>query len=94
MTEMVRLFLTSDEKNKHLLRNGIFLDQMHFDCVAAEEDLEKKLTFQCFNCQMWAGHKTWECKNQVKCVICGGPHKKSECSKTKAEAKRSPFVPG
>ena len=86
-TEMVRLFLKSEEKKKHLLRNGIFLDQMHFNCVAAKEDLEKKLTFQCFKCQAWGDHKTWECKNESKCVICSGPHKKAECTKTKAEAK-------
>ena len=86
-TEMVRLFLKSEEKKKHLLRQGIFLDQMHFDCVAAKEDLEKKLTFQCFKCQAWGDHKTWECKGDTKCVICGGPHKKAECTKTKAEAK-------
>ena len=86
-TEMVRLFLKSEEKKKHLLRQGIFLDQMHFKCVPAKEDEEKKLTFQCFNCQAWGSHKTWECKNATKCVMCGESHKRSECTKTKTEAK-------
>ena len=86
-TEMVRLFLKTEEKKKHLLRHGIFLDQMHFDCVAAKEDLEKKLTFQCYKCQVWGDHKTWECKNDTKCVLCGGPHKKADCNKTKEEAR-------
>ena len=56
----------SEEKKKYLLRQGIFLDQMHFDCVAAKEDVEKKLTFQCFKCKAWGQHKTWECRNETK----------------------------
>ena len=86
-TEMVRLFLKSEEKKKELLRKGILLDQMSFKCVAAKEDLEKKLTFQCYNCQVWNDHKTFQCEKPTKCVICGGPHKKAECDKTKNEAK-------
>ena len=60
---------------------------MSFKCVAAKEDVEKKLTFQCFNCQVWNDHKTFQCENSTKCVICGGPHRKSECDKKKEEAK-------
>ena len=85
-TELVRLFLKTEEKKKQLLRHGLYLDQMHFKCVAAKEDEEKKLTFQCYNCQAWGDHKTWQCEKETKCVICGGPHRKADCEKTKSEA--------
>ena len=85
-TEMMRLFLKDEAKKKHLLKNGIYLDQMHFRCVAAKEDTEKKLVFQCFNCQQWNDHKTFDCKNETKCVICAESHRKSECPKQKADA--------
>ena len=85
-TEMMRLILKDDAKKRLLLKNGIFLDQMHFKCVQAKEDTEKKLVFQCWNCQQWNDHKTFECKNKVKCVLCAGEHRKSECTKEKSEA--------
>ena len=85
-TKMMRLFLKDDGKKKHLLKNGLFLDQMHFKCVPAKEDVEKKLAFQCWNCQIWNDHKTFECKNETKCVICAGNHRKTECQKQKTEA--------
>ena len=85
-TEMMRLILKDEGKKKHLLKNGIFLDQMHFKCVAAKEDVEKKLAFQCWNCQQWNDHKTFDCKNETKCVICAGSHRKSDCQKQKNES--------
>ena len=65
-TEMMRLILKDEAKKRQLLKNGIYLDQMHFKCVQAKEDSEKKLVFQCWNCQQWNDHKTFECKNKVK----------------------------
>ena len=88
-TEMMRLVLKDEQTKKQLLKNGLYLDQMRFKCVAAREDEEKKLVFQCFKCQALNDHKTWECKNEQKCVLCAGPHMKSECNKSKEEAKCS-----
>ena len=85
-TEMMRLILKEEGKKKQLLKNGIYLDQMHFKCVPAKEDTDKKLVFQCWNCQQWNDHKTFDCKNKVKCVICAGEHRKSDCPKQKSEA--------
>ena len=85
-TEMMRLILKDEGKKNQLLKNGIFLDQMHFKCVPAKEDQDKKLVFQCWNCQQWNDHKTFECKNETKCVICAGNHRKTECTKQKNEA--------
>ena len=62
---------------------------MKFNCIEAKEDAEKKLAFQCFNCQQWNNHKTFECKNETKCVICAGAHRKSSCPKQKSDAKCS-----
>ena len=59
---------------------------MVFTCVQAKEDTEKKLVFQCWNCQKWNDHKTFECKNETKCVICAGSHRKSDCPKQKTDA--------
>jgi hypothetical protein len=83
---MMRIFLKDEDKKKALLKNGLYLDQMRFKCVPAKEDQNKKLVFQCFNCQQWNSHKTWECENVTKCVICSGPHKKTDCTKKKEEA--------
>ena len=88
-TEMMRLVLKDDQTKKQLLKNGLYLDQMRFKCIQAREDEEKKLVFQCFKCQALNDHKTWECKNEQKCVLCAGPHMKTECTKTKEEAKCS-----
>ena len=85
-THMVRLILCDEAKKKHLLKNGMYLDQMKFTCVKAKEDTEKKMAFQCFNCQKWNDHKTFDCKNETKCVICSEPHRKSDCPKQKTEA--------
>ena len=85
-TEMMRLILKEEGKKNMLLKNGIFLDQMHFKCVRAKEEVEAKLAFQCWNCQKWNDHKTNECKNATKCVICAGDHRKSDCTKQKSEA--------
>ena len=46
-TDMMRLILKDESKKNYLLRHGLFLDQMHFKCVKAREDEEKKLAFQC-----------------------------------------------
>ena len=59
---------------------------MHFKCVAAKEDVEQKMAMQCWNCQKWNDHKTYDCKSETKCVICAGNHRKSECKKQKTEA--------
>ena len=32
-----------ENKKKHLLKNGIYLDQMKFMCIQAKEDVEKSL---------------------------------------------------
>ena len=85
-TEMMRLLLKDEGKKNQLLKNGIYLDQMHFKCVPAKEDQDKKLVFQCWNCQQWNDHKTFDCKNETKCVLCAGSHRKSECTKQKTEA--------
>jgi hypothetical protein len=85
-TEMMRLVLKDEGKKKYLLKNGLYLDQMRFKCVVAKEDEHKKMAFQCFNCQQWNAHKTAECPNETKCVICGENHRKSECTKSKSDA--------
>ena len=85
-SNMMRLILKDEKKQKQLLKNNIFLDLMVFKCVEAKEDSEKKLVFQCWNCQKWNDHKTFECKNETKCVICAGSHRKSECPKQRTDA--------
>ena len=59
---------------------------MVFKCAPAKEDEERKLIFQCWNCQKWNDHRTFECKNDTKCVICAGSHRKSDCPKQKTDA--------
>ena len=88
-SNMMRLILKDENKKKQLLKNGLYLDQMLFRCVQAKEDEEKKLVFQCWNCQQWNNHKTFECKNDTKCVICAGPHRKVDCPKQKTDAQCS-----
>ena len=85
-SNMMRLILKDENKKKQLLKNGVYLDQMVFKCVPAKEDTDKKLVFQCWNCQQWNDHKTFDCKKETKCVICSGPHRKSDCPKQKDDA--------
>ena len=85
-TTMFRLILKTDEQKKKLLRDGIFLDQMHFRCIQALEDSkESPKILQCFNCQQLGDHLSSACKKPQKCVLCAGPHRKGDCTKTKDE---------
>ena len=84
-TEMVRLFLKSEEKKKHLLRHGIFLDQMHFNCVAAKEDVEKKMTFQCYKCQVWVITKLGSVRTRQNACFVEALVKRTTAQKQKKE---------
>jgi hypothetical protein len=87
-TEMVRLILTQEDEKKRLLKQGIYLDQVHFKCVPAKEDTQNfPKVLQCFNCQKIGDHLASECKNELKCVLCSGPHRKADCKAEKAEYK-------
>lgn len=83
-TTMLRLILKTEEQKKKLIKEGIFLDQMHFNCVQAIEDSkDAPKILQCFNCQQLGDHMSSACKNPQKCVLCAGPHRKAECTKTR-----------
>ena len=85
-TTMFRLILQSEVEKKKLLRDGLFLDQMHFTCIQALEDTRgQPQILQCFNCQELGDHVSSACKKQQKCVLCAGPHRKAECTKGKEE---------
>ena len=87
-TEMVRLFLTNEEDKKRLLKQGIYLDQMHFKCEQAKEDMSNfPKVLQCYKCQKVGDHISAKCENDTKCVLCSGQHRKSECTASKAEYK-------
>ena len=87
-TEMVRLILTQEDDKKRLLKQGILLDQYSFKCVPANQDTQNfPKILQCFNCQKIGDHLASECKNELKCVLCAGPHRKAECTAEKAEYK-------
>ena len=59
---------------------------MHFTCTQALEDTKQiPKVKQCFNCQQLGDHLSSECKKPTKCVLCAGPHRKAECTKTKEE---------
>ena len=87
-TKLFRLILQDEETKKRLLRQGINLDQMHYKCEAAKEDVKTypKLK-QCFKCQQIGDHLVAECTNEQKCVLCSGPHRKSECTVSKENYK-------
>ena len=87
-TEMVRLFLSCEDDKKRLLKQGIYLDQMHFKCCPAKEDLQSfPKIFQCFNCQKIGDHLASDCKEQQKCVLCSGSHRKDACKAEKKDFK-------
>ena len=85
-TRLFRLILKTEEQKKRLLKEGIYLDQMKFSCIQAREDSKNTPTIlQCFNCQALGEHTSSTCKNTQKCVLCAGPHRRAECTKTKDE---------
>jgi hypothetical protein len=85
---MIRLILKDEDTKKKLLRNGINLDQMHYKCVQALEDLKNfPKVLQCYNCQHIGDHMSGACKEEQKCVLCSEPHRKSECMATKDKYK-------
>jgi hypothetical protein len=85
-TTLFRLILKTEEQKKKLLKDGIYLDQMHFTCIQALEDSKNTpKVLQCFNCQALGDHISSACKNQQKCVLCAGSHRKADCTKTKEE---------
>ena len=83
-TKMIRLIVNDEATKKRLLRDGINLDQAHFKCILSHEDSNSfpKVT-QCFRCQQLGDHLSGTCKKEQKCVLCSGPHRKSECTETK-----------
>ena len=87
-THLIRLILNDEKEKKRLLKEGINLDQAHFKCIEANED---KKTYpkisQCFKCQKIGDHLSNSCKNEQKCVLCAGSHRKSDCTATKDEYK-------
>ena len=38
---------------------------------------------QCFRCQKIGDHLAGSCKEEQKCVLCSGPHRKADCTATK-----------
>jgi hypothetical protein len=87
-TNMFRLILKSEDQKRKLLREGIFLDQAHFQCVVANEDKKDfQQIKQCFNCQEIGDHFSASCTGQLKCVLCAGPHRKQNCDKPKEQYK-------
>jgi hypothetical protein len=85
-TTMFRLILKTDEQKKKMLKDGIFLDQMHFRCIQAIEDTrDSPKVLQCFNCQQLGDHMSSACNKPQKCVLCAGAHRKAECTKTTVE---------
>ena len=87
-TPLFRLILKTEEQKKKLLKEGIFLDQMHFSCMQAREDAKDYPKIkQCYNCQQIGDHLSAECKNPTKCVLCAGPHRKADCTTKKEDYK-------
>ena len=87
-TKMIRLVLKDEDTKKKLLRDGINLDQMHYKCVPALEDSKTfPKVLQCFKCQQIGDHHASSCTNEQKCVLCSGPHRKSECKAKKESFK-------
>ena len=87
-TEMVRLILNEEEEKKRLLKQGIYLDQVHFKCVPAKEDTQSfPRILQCYNCQKVGDHLASECKGELKCVLCAGPHRKADCKAERSDYK-------
>ena len=83
-TRMFRLILKDEETKKKLLRDGINLDQMHYKCIPAIEDTKTfPKIMQCYKCQQIGDHLSGSCKNDQKCVLCSGPHRKAECTAAK-----------
>ena len=87
-THLIRLILNDEKEKKRLLKEGINLDQAHFKCIQANEDKKEypKIS-QCFKCQKIGDHLASSCKSEQKCVLCAGPHRKSECTATKDQYK-------
>ena len=87
-TKLFRLILKDEETKKRLLRDGINLDQMHYRCEPAREDAKSyPKVLQCFKCQQLGDHQAAACKNEQKCVLCSGPHRKAECQVTRENFK-------
>ena len=83
-TRMFRLILKDEDTKKKLLRDGINLHMMHYKCVLAIEDTKSfPKIMQCYKCQQIGDHLAGTCKNDQKCVLCSGPHRKAECTASK-----------
>ena len=87
-TKLFRLILKDEETKKKLLRDGINLDQMHYRCeLALEEKKSYPKVLQCYKCQELGDHLAAACTKEQKCVLCSGPHRKTDCKATKNEFK-------
>ena len=61
---------------------------MHYKCeLALEEKKSYPKVLQCFKCQELGDHLAAACTKEQKCVLCSGPHRKTDCKATKNEFK-------
>jgi hypothetical protein len=63
-TTLIRVTLENEEDKRMLLKNGVFLESVHFKCIKPKEDdnpLPK--VNQCWNCQEYGDHFSSQCTN-------------------------------
>ena len=74
-TQKVVAEFVEEQDMKIALFNGIYFGRIRIRCAPFRPAL---LITQCYQCQGF-NHLAKDCKSQVKCMICAGPHKSSEC---------------
>ena len=74
-TQKVVVEFDQEQDMKIALFNGIYFGRIRIRC---EPFRPAPSITQCYQCQGF-NHLAKDCKSQVKCMRCAGPHKSSEC---------------
>lgn len=82
-TWKVKLGLCHEDDLKEVIESGVILG---YTKHRVELYRELPVILQCYKCQAF-GHKYQDCKNEFKCLRCGGNHNHKNCIKPKEEKK-------
>ena len=92
-TYKVIVCLDSEDTQRRVLKDGIFLGFQHHKCVEALEkgrgDTGNSIN-QCYKCQKWdPDHTSGQCKARRACVWCGDDHFHRECSHFQSKSREN-----
>jgi hypothetical protein len=79
-TSLVRVSLSEEQDKVQLLNRGFLLEYVKYRCIPPKEDASPATQIkQCWKCQKFDNHSSYNCKGSLACPKCGGDHTGRGC---------------